>query len=82
MLLRGEIKLFDVDEVNQRIVNCPKRFTKDGIDVPMCKKVKLKCCEVIDNGQCEIIKKYMDEKYARNKDKVVLESVGVGIYDK
>ena len=41
MLLRGRIDLFDVNEVNQRIVECKYRITKNGIDVPICKKYKV-----------------------------------------
>ena len=82
MLLRGRIDLFDVNEVNQRIVECKYRITKNGIDVPICKKYKVKCNDNIGNGQCIAIEKYMEEKYERDKDKITLDSWGMEIYDK
>ena len=82
MLLRGRIDLFDVNEINQMIINCKYRVVKNGVEFPLCKKNKVQCRDGIDNGQCLTIKEYMEHKYDKGKDRVVLDSWGMGVYDK
>lgn len=70
MNVRGEIKLFDVKEVNKRINECPSRNI--SFDIAICRGMCEPCGRVIRKGKCDTVIEYFNE-LADKKTKACLD---------